>query len=66
MKLHLDKQTDALYLRLNEDAVVESEEVEPGVVLDYDDKGLVVGIELLRVSERQGGEPLKDVVVRNA
>lgn len=66
MKIHLDKEADAVYLRLNEEAIVESEEVEPGVVLDFDDKGQVVGVELLRVSERQGGRPLADLIVSSA
>ena len=30
MKLHIDKEADALYLRLDESAIVESEEVAPG------------------------------------
>lgn len=66
MKTHLDKEADAVYLRLNEEAIVESEKVEPGVVLDFDDKGQVVGVELLRVSERQGGRPLADLIVSSA
>jgi uncharacterized protein YuzE len=35
VNLKVDKESDALYLRLDETAVVESEEVQPGVVLDY-------------------------------
>ena len=34
MKLHIDKEADALYLRLDESAIVESEEVAPGVGLE--------------------------------
>lgn len=30
MKLHVDKKADALYLRLDESAIIESEEVSPG------------------------------------
>ena len=52
MKLHLDEKADALYLRFNEDAIVESEEVRPGIVLDYDKDGQVVGVEVLGVSAR--------------
>ena len=37
MKLHIDKEADALYLRLDDSAIVESEEVAPGVVLDYNE-----------------------------
>jgi uncharacterized protein YuzE len=54
MKLTIDEEADALYLYLNEGAIVESEEVEPGVILDYDKDGNVVGVEILRVSTRTG------------
>jgi len=53
--LKVDEKTDALYLRLNEAAIVESEEVQPGVVLDYDEQGQVVGVELLGIRARAGG-----------
>lgn len=52
MKLHVDKKADALYLRLDESAIIESEEVSPGVVLDYNGANEVVGVEMLRLSER--------------
>ena len=52
MRLKIDKESDALYLRLDESAVVESEQVKPGVVLDYDAQGRVVGVEILNLSTR--------------
>ena len=52
MKLHVDKEADALYLRLDNTPVVESEEVSPGVVLDYSASNEVVGIEMLHLSKR--------------
>ena len=52
MKLHIDKQADALYLRLDDSAIVESEEVSPGVVLDYNEANEVVGVEMLNLSKR--------------
>jgi len=52
MKLHIDKEADALYLRLDESKIVESEEVAPGVVLDFNDQKQVVGIEMLHLSRR--------------
>ena len=47
MKLKIDKDTDAIYLRIAEDAVVESDEVAPGVILDFDADNSVVGIGIL-------------------
>ena len=52
MKLHVDKQADALYLRLDDSKIVESEEVSPGVVLDFNEANQVVGIEMLNLSTR--------------
>lgn len=52
MRLNVDKQADALYLRLDDSPIVESEEVSPGVVLDYNEANEVVGVELLQLSKR--------------
>ena len=52
MKLKIDKQTDALYLRLDDSKIVESEEITPGIVLDYNENDEVVGIEVLSLSKR--------------
>ncbi len=52
MKLKVDKGADALYLRLDDSPVVESEEVSPGVVLDYNESNEVVGVEMLHLSKR--------------
>ena len=59
MRLKIDKENDALYFRLDESAIVESEEVEPGVILDFDRSGRVVGIELLKLSLRAEPEKLR-------
>ncbi len=52
MKLKVDTKNDALYLRFDESAVVESEEVRPGIILDYNAEDQVVGIEILDIRER--------------
>ena len=52
MKLHIDKEADAFYLRLDDSDIVESEEVAPGVVLDYNESNPGVGIEMLQLSKR--------------
>jgi uncharacterized protein YuzE len=58
MKLKVDKENNALYFRLDEKAIVESEEVRPGVILDFDKNGRVVGVEFLDIAERVGPEAL--------
>ena len=52
MKLTIDLDADALYLSLSEAKKVESEEVAPGIVVDYDAENRVVGIEMLPLSKR--------------
>lgn len=49
MKLTVDPEADALYLRLNDAQITDSETVAPGVVLDYDAQDNVVGVEMLRL-----------------
>lgn len=66
MNLHLDKQADALYLRLNPANVLEAEEVAPGVILDYCPEGQVVGIEILGLSARTPPHDLQQLVIRSA
>ena len=52
MRLKVDRNADALYLRLDDSPIVESEEVSPGVVLDFNEHNQVVGIEMLNLSKR--------------
>jgi uncharacterized protein YuzE len=52
MKLKVDLQADALYLTLSETHSSRSEEVSPGIIVDYDDQERVVGIEMLHLSKR--------------
>ena len=52
MKLKVDAEADALYLRLDDSQIIESEEVAPGVVLDFNDQNQVVGVEILDISKR--------------
>ncbi len=52
MKLNIDEEADALHLQLVDVPVVESEEVAPGVIVDYDSANQVVGIEILYLSKR--------------
>ncbi len=52
MKLHVDKEADALYLGLDDSKIIESEEVSPGVILDYNEHNAVVGVDMLYSSKR--------------
>ena len=52
---------DALYLRLDESKIVESEEVQPGIVLDFNADKQVVGIEVLDLRKRVPSANLKEM-----
>ena len=59
MKLKVDKDSDALYFRLDESAIKVSEEVQSGVILDYNAEGMVVGVEILNLSSRVAADQLR-------
>ena len=59
MKLKVDKENDALYLRLDDSEIFESEEVQPGIILDFDENNRVIGIEILALSTRVKPDMLK-------
>ena len=53
MKVSYDPRTDTLTVILKEDAtVMESDEDKPGVILDYDQQGDLVSLEVLDASRR--------------
>jgi uncharacterized protein YuzE len=52
VKVTFDEANDALYVRLDNTPTVESETIEPGVILDYDEREQVVGVEILGVINR--------------
>lgn len=52
MKLKIDREADALYLKLDDSPVEESEEIAPGIIVDYASSGEIIGIEMLYLSKR--------------
>ncbi len=52
MKVTYDPQVDVLRIILSQAAIQESDEQKPGVILDYDRDGNVVGLEILNASKR--------------
>jgi len=60
MKFFFDAKSDTLYLRLSAAEVVESEEVKPGVVFDFDRNGHIVAIEILHAASQLLGNALRE------
>ena len=61
MKAHYDPDADALAINWSDAPIEESDEVEPGVILDYDSNGNVIGVEVLEASKnihKLSGMPL--------
>ena len=54
MKVSYDRELDVLSIALSDAPVEESDEDKPGVILDYDKSGNVVGLEILDASKRMG------------
>lgn len=52
MKVVYDPEVDVLSLLLSDAPVAESDQDKPGVILDYDGDGNVVGLEILDASKR--------------
>lgn len=63
MRIKVDLESNALYFRLSENKIEESEEVAKGVVVDYDKAGKVVGLEVLNLKERFSLEKLSKISV---
>ena len=52
MKIEFDPEVDALYIQLAEAEIEKTEEIKPGMILDYDANGNILGLEVLYVSKR--------------
>ncbi|HEY1629106.1 MAG TPA: DUF2283 domain-containing protein [Tepidisphaeraceae bacterium] len=52
IKFEYDPEVDAAYVKLSRGKILESEEVQPGVILDLGAKGQLLGLEILRFTKR--------------
>ena len=60
MRIKVDMESDALYFRISEEPIEESEEINDGFIVDYNADGGLVGIEILNVKEKFKIEDLTD------
>jgi uncharacterized protein YuzE len=66
MKIDYDQASDILSVLFSSTPVEESDEVKPGVILDYDAAGNVVGIEILDASQRMENPTAVELSVKAA
>lgn len=52
MVIRYDKDLDIVYIRFSDKIIEESNEDNPGVIIDYDSEGNIVGIEVLNASSQ--------------
>lgn len=61
MKLNYDEKADALYVRFSDEKIIGSEETRPGLVLDFDQQGHIVAIELLNARDQLAPKAIADL-----
>jgi uncharacterized protein YuzE len=65
MKITYDPEADALYIELRDVRAHDSVDVEEGVTADLDEKGHIIGLEVLDASERLSPDELTSVHYEN-
>ncbi len=66
MKIKYDSEVDILRLHWSNDVIEESDETKPGIILDYNEKGVVIGVEILKASEQlEDWKQIEELTVQN-
>jgi uncharacterized protein YuzE len=66
MKVDYDRATDSLTMVFIDAPVEESDEIRPGVILDFDAEGRIVGMEILDASQRTDNPAAVEFSVKTA
>ena len=65
MEITYDKEADAMYIKFREGKFAKNKKIDDFTILDIDEEGNILGIELLEVSRRIPIESLSEINVRN-
>jgi uncharacterized protein YuzE len=65
MKITFDKEADAVYIEVSEGKFASNKKMDNETILDLDESGKIIGIELLNVSKRMTKDFLSDIRVQN-
>ena len=52
MKIEYSKEADALYMKFNDKEIADTDEISEDMILDYDENGNVIAIEILNASKK--------------
>ena len=63
MKITYEQEVDILRILFNDNDINESDETQPGIIMDYDKEGNVVGIEILQASKNTNNPMVCDFAV---
>ena len=64
MMITYDPNHDVMYNRFGEGEIVDTIEVEKGVLIDVGENGRIIGIEIINASTRVGPNPLSEISIR--
>lgn len=64
MKISFDPKHVVLYLKFSEDKIVDTIEVDGGILIDYGDNGQMIGIEIINTSSLIKANPLQEIVIK--
>ncbi len=62
MRTIYDEKADSFFVRFSEGEIQESEEVRPGLILDFDAEGRIVAVEILRARDSLARDALVEAV----
>ena len=65
MKITFDKEADAMYIEISGEDFATNRKIDDETILDLDESGKIIGIELLNVSTRMTKDFLSDIRVQN-
>ncbi|MCD6559666.1 MAG: DUF2283 domain-containing protein [Palaeococcus sp.] len=64
MRISYDPKHDVMYIKFSDTKIVETVEVEEGILIDYGEKGEIVGIEIINASLRTHSTSLNEITFR--
>lgn len=65
MRIEYDNDVDALYIRIQDKEIFRTQEVEEGVNVDLDEKGAVIGLEIIGAVERYDRKDIFNIATEN-